>query len=139
MGETTFGKRLKLLMFVLDMTNGEFSKSIGISGSNLTNIITVKGRKPTHKTISRIVEEHKVNYDWIMTGRGPIFDGVNATHDKKYSFLLEENKKLRQMNAQMRQMNERLHDMVYGMERPELEQAAQAALAAQAAQAALAS
>jgi transcriptional regulator with XRE-family HTH domain len=82
----TIGKRLKLLRKNLNLTQKEFSASVGISQGNLSEM--EKGKfLPSYDTLILIIKQYKISADWILTGE-------NTIHTNQFA----ENAEIREMH-----------------------------------------
>ena len=83
---------------ILKLNQEEFSKNIGISRSNVTNI-EVGRINVTDRVISDICVAYNVNEDWLINGSGEIFnpssDDIIDELSKEYHFTSFENNFLR--------------------------------------------
>lgn len=64
--------RLKEIRKWLKMTQQEFSKSLGISRSNLTNIELGK-IQVTDRLVKTVCSVHNISEDWLRYGTGDMF------------------------------------------------------------------
>jgi hypothetical protein len=62
-------QRIAQLPAKLGITEYEFARTIGKPQSVIQNI-TVKGHKPGFDMLEAIAETHRLNYEWLMQGRG---------------------------------------------------------------------
>ena len=67
-------ERLLLLVKKLNLNKRQFADSINISPGNFSDWINPKKRSvPSTEAIFKISEVHKVNLNWLITGKGSIF------------------------------------------------------------------
>ncbi len=74
----TIGERIKLIRDKLDITQEEFSKKLGTTRNTITNYEAGR-REPMEATIKSICREFNVNYDWLKSGDGEMFDALPET------------------------------------------------------------
>ena len=95
-------ERLKHLREHLGLSVRSFGKSVGLSGSVISNIEN-KRRNITDRTAKDICRIYNVNPDWLVNGNEPmiydVFEGLKLTDDVKelaelYSKLNEYDKSL---------------------------------------------
>ena len=65
------GDRIKKLRKMLDLTQQEFGKRIGMKQNTIALI--EGGRNTSDQTIFTIIREFDVNEDWLRTGAGEMF------------------------------------------------------------------
>jgi len=72
----TTNDRIKHLISFKQLSISSFSREIGlINGVTISKIINEK-RKPSSKTIGRIIKAFPdINYDWLITGQGDMLKG----------------------------------------------------------------
>ena len=66
-------QRIKLLRETLGISQRDFCKLLSLSGGYIANI-EAKLRQPNDRLIKLIVSEFNVNEDWLLTGKGEIFN-----------------------------------------------------------------
>ena len=66
------GRRIQQLLDLLDLSQAEFAKSIGVSQGNLSNYISNK-KRPSYCIIRTICVIYRVNETWLLNGELPIF------------------------------------------------------------------
>jgi len=95
-------ERLKILRKYLNLTTRAFGKSIGLSGSVISNIENGR-RNMTKRTLKDICREYNVNPQWLINGIEPmffnIFEGMELCDEvedltKLYSKLSDNDKTL---------------------------------------------
>ena len=95
-------ERLKILRNRLKLSTRAFGKSVGLSGSVISNMEN-KRRNITERTVKDICREFNVNPDWLNNGCEPmfidIFEDLDLADDVKdlaeiYSNLSTEDKSL---------------------------------------------
>lgn len=64
--------RVKQLIMQCDMTQKKFAESIDISPARLNNYLASLSKIP-QDILVRISELHHVNLNWLITGKGPMF------------------------------------------------------------------
>ena len=64
--------RIQAVRKSFKMTQDEFAEKIGLS-KNFVWMIEKGDRIPSERTIKDICREFKVNYDWLVTGTGEMF------------------------------------------------------------------
>mgnify|MGYP003625307925 FL=1 len=76
MENLTTNDRIKHLISFKQLSISSFSREIGlINGVTISKIINEK-RKPSSKTIGRIIKAFPdINYDWLITGQGDMLKG----------------------------------------------------------------
>jgi transcriptional regulator with XRE-family HTH domain len=75
---TTINARIKQIISLKQLTISSFSRKIGlVNGVTISKIIN-QNRKPSSKTIGRIINAFpKINYDWLVNGEGEMLKGSN--------------------------------------------------------------
>lgn len=68
--------RIRKLRKVLDLTQQDFAKKIGMSANVLTNYETGR-RNPSRSVINNICKTFHVNEEWLRTGAGEMFVDVS--------------------------------------------------------------
>lgn len=78
METTTINARIKQIISLKQLTISSFSRKIGlVNGVTISKIIN-QNRKPSSKTIGRIINAFpEINYDWLVNGEGEMFKGSN--------------------------------------------------------------
>jgi transcriptional regulator with XRE-family HTH domain len=66
-------KRIKQLREALDISQREFCKLLSLSGGYIANV-EANLREPNDRLIKLIVSEFNVNEEWLLTGKGKMFD-----------------------------------------------------------------
>ena len=66
-------QRIKQLRETLGISQREFCKLLSLSGGYIANV-EAKLREPNERLIKLIVSEFNVNEDWLLTGRGEVFN-----------------------------------------------------------------
>tara|TARA_B110000008_G_scaffold135807_1_gene137854 strand:- start:375 stop:1043 length:669 start_codon:yes stop_codon:yes gene_type:complete len=76
----TTNDRIKHLISFKQLSISSFSREIGlINGVTISKIINEK-RKPSSKTIGRIIKAFPdINYDWLITGQGDMLKGKETS------------------------------------------------------------
>lgn len=78
-------ERLKELRKKLNFTQQEFAETINISRSNVGNI--EKGLiNITDRNIKEICSKHKVNEEWLRSGKGEMFFKLDI--DEEFAYLV---------------------------------------------------
>ena len=70
--------RIKKLRKILDLTQQEFAKRIGLKQNSIALIETGK-RNTSIQTVLSICREFNVNEEWLKTGKGEMFNQNNNT------------------------------------------------------------
>ncbi|NJO00853.1 MAG: helix-turn-helix transcriptional regulator [Bacteroidia bacterium] len=66
--------RLNLLIYRLAKNPNAFSMKLGVSGTQIYNIIKGKRNKPSFRLLARICEAYpQINLEWLVLGEGPMF------------------------------------------------------------------
>lgn len=96
------GSRIKELIFKLDLNQTSFAKSVGVSQNAIFN--TVSGNtQPRLVLIDAILNVYpKVNRDWLLEGKGEMFN--NAPAPTPDGYLQEHLKNLEKQFAEMREI-----------------------------------
>lgn len=78
METTTINARIKQIISLKQLTISSFSRKIGlVNGVTISKIIN-QNRKPSSKTIGRIINAFpEINYDWLVNGEGEMLKGSN--------------------------------------------------------------
>lgn len=74
----TIGERIKMLRDHLGITQEEFSQKLGTTRNTITNYESGR-REPMEATIKSICREFNVNYDWLKSGSGEMFEALPET------------------------------------------------------------
>ena len=94
--------RIKHLREYLKLSTRAFGKSLGLSGSIISNIEN-KRRNLTERTAKDICREYNINPEWLINGTEPmvldVFEGLDLPDEVKdlaenYSLLSENDKTL---------------------------------------------
>ena len=87
METTTINARIKQIISLKQLTISSFSRKIGlVNGVTISKIIN-QNRKPSSKTIGRIINAFsEINYDWLVNGEGEMLKSskeasVNVNED----------------------------------------------------------
>jgi len=65
--------RIKKILAIKSITLQDFCKKIGLNSTTTIAKIISEDRKPSSKTIGRIMKAYPdINYDWLVTGEGSI-------------------------------------------------------------------
>ncbi len=87
METTTINARIKQIISLKQLTISSFSRKIGlVNGVTISKIIN-QNRKPSSKTIGRIINAFsEINYDWLVNGKGEMLKSskeatVNVNED----------------------------------------------------------
>lgn len=87
METTTINARIKQIISLKQLTISSFSRKIGlVNGVTISKIIN-QNRKPSSKTIGRIINAFsEINYDWLVNGEGEMLksskeSSVNVNED----------------------------------------------------------
>lgn len=81
--------RIKQIRKDNKLTQVEFGERIGVKGNTVTNYETGL-RNPTDAVILSICREFGVNKDWLLTGKGDMYDAPEDEVAAVVSDLLEE-------------------------------------------------
>lgn len=73
----TVGERIKTLRKELHLTQVELGKTIGISGSGVSQIES-NASQPTGAAIKLICATYHVNYLWLAEGEGPMMETMTT-------------------------------------------------------------
>jgi len=71
----TIGDRIKAVRDSLGITQAAFADKIGSARNTIANY-EIGRREPMESTIKSICREFNVNYDWIKTGKGEMFEDI---------------------------------------------------------------
>lgn len=74
----TQGKRIRELRKSLDLTMEQFGKEIGVTKSTISNIEN-ENRNATEHMVKSICREFNVNYNWLVSGEGDMFNQTDET------------------------------------------------------------
>ena len=66
-------KRIKKLRESLNISQRDFCKLLSLSGGYIANI-EANLREPNERLLKLIISEFHVNEDWLLKGKGEIFD-----------------------------------------------------------------
>jgi len=99
-------ERLAELIAELGILKKDFAESIGVSTGNLSDWLSGK-TEPSAKPLSRISEKYKVNLNWLVTGKGPMFLDHSTISDRHAAYG---NRKKAEGNS-MAQLQERLEQI----------------------------
>lgn len=72
------GDRIKEVRKKLGLTQEDFSKKIGTARNTIASY-EINRREPMEATIRAICREFNVNYDWLKSGDGEMFDALPET------------------------------------------------------------
>jgi transcriptional regulator with XRE-family HTH domain len=67
------GERLKLLLEKLNLKQNQFAKSVDVSPSHVSDVLTGRRNGFSTDVIIKISELYKVNIHWFLTGEGGMF------------------------------------------------------------------
>lgn len=83
METTTINARIKQIISLKQLTISSFSREIGlINGVTISKIIN-QNRKPSSKTIGRIINAFPdINYEWLVNGKGSMLNGETKLRKK---------------------------------------------------------
>jgi transcriptional regulator with XRE-family HTH domain len=73
MADTSANARIKLVRKALNLSQREFCKGIFLSHSFYAKI-EIGTRNPNERVYELISNKYNVNKDWLMTGKGTMFD-----------------------------------------------------------------
>lgn len=105
--ETTFTERIKKILEIKNLRVAEFSRRIGLKSSNTIHLIIKENRKPSSKTINRIlVAFPKINEEWLRWGVGEMYP-IAMKHESitAKQVISSVNKILQELDGQERYMN----------------------------------
>lgn len=74
----TQGKRIRELRKSLNLTMEQFGKEIGVTKSTISNIEN-ENRNATEHMVKSICREFNVNYNWLVSGEGDMFNRTDET------------------------------------------------------------
>ena len=73
-GVNSISQRIEILVqYFAEGNNSKFASLIGTSEANIRNYIT--GTQPKFEFLSAVAMKFKINYDWLLTGRGGMLYG----------------------------------------------------------------
>ncbi|RJW41988.1 XRE family transcriptional regulator [Lachnospiraceae bacterium TF09-5] len=70
--------RIRLLRKTLNLSQEEFGKKVGVSNTAISKIEKAE-RNLTEQMILSICREFRVNYFWLIEGKGEMFSGTPET------------------------------------------------------------
>lgn len=75
---STVNERIKQLRAELKISQGEMANRLGMSATGIWKMES-EGAKPRFNTIHSICSEFNVNKDWLISGKGEMFNSSNET------------------------------------------------------------
>ncbi len=76
-------ERLSQLVAHYGINLTEFSKKLGLNNSVTVSKIINQNRKPSSKTIGRIINAYPdINYDWLINGMGEMLKSTKTNHNE---------------------------------------------------------
>jgi transcriptional regulator with XRE-family HTH domain len=67
------GEQLKILLEILGLKQNQFAKSVDVSPSHVSDILTGRRNGFSTEVIIKISELYNVNIHWLLTGEGEMF------------------------------------------------------------------
>jgi len=86
--------RIKRLIKVLNMTQKEFARTVGITPEIVSKYIT-QDKIPETRIIKKISQSFNVSIDWLLTGEGEMFKSDSASETKNIGMSSEFIEKLK--------------------------------------------
>jgi len=81
---SNYSERISRLLAENSLTLADFCKKIGLNSTTTIAKIVSENRKPSSKTIGRIINAFpNVNYEWLTTGKGQMKTGSNQLSEFK--------------------------------------------------------
>jgi transcriptional regulator with XRE-family HTH domain len=111
-----FGKRLDKLLIRLKLSKRSFAEKVGISSGSLSQWSNPKyNSKPSFDVLVNISKHFNVNINWLLTGKGSMFNGNDPPEDSnRISELEKECEKLRAeisaLEAENKEINKELRE-----------------------------
>jgi transcriptional regulator with XRE-family HTH domain len=108
------GKRLLQVIKAKKLSQNKLALSIGVSSGNISDIIKGKN-SPSAKFLTLLSEQYNVNLNWLLTGKGSMFNGNDPPEDSnRISELEKECEKLRAevaaLEAENKEINKELRE-----------------------------
>ena len=80
---TNYSSRLREILKTKDLSVIDFCRLIGLSSSGTIHKIISENRKPSFKTVDRIIEAFpEVTKDWLLYGKGSLNNNVSEYYTK---------------------------------------------------------
>ena len=77
---SNYSERISRLLAENSLTLADFCKKIGLNSTTTIAKIVSENRKPSSKTIGRIINAYpNISYEWLTTGRGDMKTGSGKT------------------------------------------------------------
>ena len=81
---SNYSERISRLLAENSLTLADFCKKIGLNSTTTIAKIVSENRKPSSKTIGRIINAYpNINYEWLTTGKGEMKTGSNQLAEIK--------------------------------------------------------
>ena len=81
---SNYSERISRLLAENSLTLADFCKKIGLNSTTTIAKIVSENRKPSSKTIGRIINAYpNINYEWLTTGKGEMKTGKNQLGEIK--------------------------------------------------------
>lgn len=101
MENNEIGQRIQELMFRLKLKQTPFAESIGVSQTAVNKIVNGL-TKPRFVLLEAICDKYpQVNKEWLMSGKGEMFNTIPATQISPDSYLQEYLRKLEEKFEQL--------------------------------------
>ena len=99
------GSRIKELIFKLDLNQTSFAKSVGVPQSVIYNTINGVTKTPRYTLLESILQIYpQLNRDWLLEGKGEMFNNNPVPAPTPDGYLQEHLKNLEKQFAEMREM-----------------------------------
>lgn len=77
---SNYSERLSRILAQNSLTLAGFCEKVGLNSTTTISKIVSENRKPSSKTIGRIINAFpEINYEWLTTGHGNMINGDNLT------------------------------------------------------------
>ena len=73
--ESTINERIAIVADLKSKTQEEFAKSIKLSKTGCSNLLLGKSQ-PSLNTIQTIVNKYNINANWLLTGKGTMYNEI---------------------------------------------------------------
>ena len=92
---SNYSERISRLLAENSLTLADFCKNIGLNSTTTIAKIVSENRKPSSKTIGRIINAFpNINYEWLATGKGEMKTGSNQLAEIKEDDLTVTSKQI---------------------------------------------
>ena len=81
---STYSQRIKEILYKKGLNIKEFCIKIGMNSPNTIQLIIRENRKPSFKTVNRIITAFPdISYEWLLNGEGKIIKGEKSLSNEE--------------------------------------------------------